>query len=102
MAKSYLEFETTRVNYNLPTKLVERVKEYSRNNGVPITYGVVQLLNKGLENDTIMNYLPQLSKLTEILEEVKNNDREEKLKGFATNDINNIDLISRNYSERDN
>lgn len=67
MAKSF-DYEITRVNYNLPTKLVERVKEYSREMGVPITYGVVLLLNKGLENSTILEQLP---KVTQFIEEYK-------------------------------
>ena len=62
MANKTLDFQTTRVNYNLPTKLVERVKEYSKDMGVPMTYGVVLLLNQGLANATVLNELPKLNK----------------------------------------
>lgn len=69
MANQFREYDTTRVNYNLPTKLVERVKEYSRFMGIPITQAVVLLLNKGLENNTMLEQLP---KLTQFLEDYKN------------------------------
>ena len=73
MTKIGVGFETTRCNYNLPTKLVERVKQYSKDNGVPITYGVVQLLNKGLENDLILKYIPQLIELAKQLDKKEKN-----------------------------
>ena len=68
MTKIGVDSETTRCNYNLITKLVERVKQYSKENGVPITYGVVQLLNKGLESDLILKYIPQLIELAKELD----------------------------------
>ena len=61
MANKQLDFQTTRVNYNLPTKLVNRVKEYSREMGVPTTYGVVLLLTNGLNNYTTLRELPKIN-----------------------------------------
>ena len=62
MANKALDFQTTRVNYNLPTKLVEKVKEYSREMGVPTTYGVVLLLQTGLNNYTTLKELPKINR----------------------------------------
>lgn len=78
MTKIGVEFETTRVNYNLPSKLVERVKEYSREMGVPITYGVVLLLNKGLENSTMLEQLPKVTKFIEDYQDGKFSDIKDK------------------------
>lgn len=63
MAKSKVDYELTRVNYYLPSKLVERVKQYSNNLGVPMTQGVVLLLTKALDNENILEQLPMLSEL---------------------------------------
>lgn len=68
MANLGVDFETTRVNYNLPTKLVNRVKEYAREMGVPITYGVVLLLNKGLDSEKTLN---AMTKINEMYEDYK-------------------------------
>lgn len=76
MAKSF-DYEITRVNYNLPTKLVERVKEYSKEMGVPITYGVVLLLNKGLENSTMLEQLPKITKFIDDYKDGKFSDIKE-------------------------
>jgi hypothetical protein len=62
MANKQLDFQTTRVNYNLPTKLVNKVKEYSKEMGVPTTYGVVLLLTTGLNNYTTLRELPKINK----------------------------------------
>lgn len=63
MAKSKVDYELTRVNYYLPSKLVERVKQYSNSLGVPMTQGVVLLLTKALDNENILEQLPMLSEL---------------------------------------
>ena len=63
MAKSKVDYELTRVNYYLPSKLVKRVKQYSNNLGVPMTQGVVLLLTKALDNENILEQLPMLSEL---------------------------------------
>lgn len=63
MANLKKNYELTRVNYMLPTKLVERVKEYSYTLGVPMTQGVVLLLTKALDNENILEQLPMLLEL---------------------------------------
>lgn len=68
MAKSKVDYELTRVNYYLPSKLVERVKEYSNSLGVPMTQGVVLLLTKALDNNDVMTELP---KVMEFIQDYK-------------------------------
>ena len=63
MAKTKVVYELTRVNYRLPSKLVERVKQYSNDLGVPMTQGVVLLLTKALDNDYILYQLPMIMEL---------------------------------------
>lgn len=63
MSKSKTNYELTRVNYYLPSKLVERVKQYSNDLGVPMTQGVVLLLTKALDNENILEQLPMLLEL---------------------------------------
>ena len=68
MAKSKVDYELTRVNYYLPSKLVERVKQYSNSLGVPMTQGVVLLLTKSLDNNDVMIELP---KVMEFIQDYK-------------------------------
>lgn len=68
MANLKKNYELTRVNYMLPTKLVERVKEYSYTLGVPMTQGVVLLLTKALDNNDVMTELP---KVMEFIQDYK-------------------------------
>lgn len=49
MATYKKEIELTRVNVNLPTNLVERVKEYSNKMGLTTTSAYIVLLNNGLD-----------------------------------------------------
>lgn len=63
MAKTKVVYSLTRVNYRLPSKLVERVKQYSIDLGVPMTQGVVLLLTKALDNENILEQLPMLLEL---------------------------------------
>lgn len=69
MSKIDRKIELTRVNVNLPTSLVNRVKSYSFELGIPATQGYVLLLTKALDNDDVIRYLP---KLLELYEESKN------------------------------
>lgn len=63
MAKTKVVYELTRVNYRLPSKLVERVKQYSIDLGIPMTQGVVLLLTKALDNVNILEQVPMLLEL---------------------------------------
>lgn len=63
MSKTKVVYELTRVNYRLPSKLVERLKQYSNDLGIPMTQGVVLLLTKALDNENILEQLPMLLEL---------------------------------------
>lgn len=69
MSKIDRKIELTRVNVNLPTSLVNRVKSYSLELGIPATQGYVLLLTKALDNEDVIRHLP---KLLELYEESKN------------------------------
>lgn len=79
MAKTKVDYELTRVNYRLPSKLVERLKQYSNDLGVPMTQGVVLLLTKALDNENILEQLPMLLEL---------------YKEFKSKELENSDEIS--------
>lgn len=79
MAKTKVVYELTRVNYRLPSKLVERVKQYSIDLGIPMTQGVVLLLTKALDNENILEQLPILLEL---------------YKEFKSKELENSDEIS--------
>ena len=49
-----------RVNMNLPVKLVNRVKNYARANGLPNTQAYVILLNNALKENTMLENMPSL------------------------------------------
>lgn len=80
MAKSKVDYELTRVNYYLPSKLVERVKQYSNSLGVPMTQGVVLLLTKALDNNDVMTELPKVMEFMQCykdgkFKELENSDK---------------------------
>lgn len=79
MPKTKVVYELTRVNYRLPSKLVERVKQYSNDLGVPMTQGVVLLLTKSLDNENVLEQLPMLLEL---------------YKEFKSKELENSDEIS--------
>lgn len=79
MAKTKVVYELTRVNFRLPSKLVERLKQYSTDLGVPMTQGVVLLLTKALHNENILEQLPMLLEL---------------YKEFKSKELENSDEIS--------
>lgn len=53
-------FKYTRVNINIPTTLVERVKAYADSLGMPYTQTYVLLLNQALNNASVIEQLPEL------------------------------------------
>ncbi len=65
MTKIGVDYETERVNFNIPKKLMNKVREYSKEEGIPITYGLQQLLKKGLELDTSLLALQQFNRFIE-------------------------------------
>lgn len=73
MPKLEKDLKLTRVNVNLPTPLVEKVKDYSIKLGVPTTQGIVLLLTKALDNENILEQMPNIYKMYEELKEFKDN-----------------------------
>ena len=69
--------ELTRVNINLPSDVVSRVKEYADYLGLPITQTYVVLINFGLEQKELIKNLPPFLKLISDINEnpeLKNNN----------------------------
>ena len=64
-----------RVNMNLPTKIVDEVKRYADELGLPITQAYTMLLNQALEQKEMMKNMPQIinsmSNIKELAEELK-------------------------------
>ena len=60
MATYKKEIELTRVNVNLPTNLVERVKKYAIDMGLTTTSAYITLLNNGLDEKNTIDFLSQL------------------------------------------
>lgn len=71
MANYKKNIELTRVNINLPTNLVERVKEYALKMGLNTTNAYVVLLNNGLDQKRTIDFL---GKLIENLPENKDTE----------------------------
>lgn len=49
-----------RVNINLPSHIVDRVKEYADNLGINVTSAYIVLLNQALEQKDMLSNLPTL------------------------------------------
>lgn len=87
--------ELVRVNMNLPSNIVNQVKEYADNLGINVTSAYIILLNQALEQKNMIVQLPtllnilsglnvsaqQLQDAQELLDEVvqKENGKEEKM-----------------------
>ena len=71
MPKFEKELKLTRVNVNLPTPLVEKVKAYSLKAGIPTTQGYIQLLTKSLDYLDALEYLPVVSELIKQMKSEK-------------------------------
>lgn len=69
--------DITRVNMNLPTKIVLQVKEYAEELGLPITQAYTVLLNQSLEQKDMLKNMPQIlnsmANLKDIVNELKSN-----------------------------
>ena len=67
--------ELTRVNMHLPSKLVERVKEYAESLGLPYTQAYTVLLDLALQQKDAINQLPtligQIDKLQKLNDDMK-------------------------------
>lgn len=74
MTKSKVEL--SRVNMNLPTSLVDRVKAYSLSRGVNLTSSYAMLLNIALTTTYLLDELPELLNLYSLM--TSNLSEEEK------------------------
>lgn len=54
--------DITRVNMNLPTQMVSKVREYAEELGLPVTQAYTVLLNKALDYDEMVKTMPLLIK----------------------------------------
>lgn len=64
--------DITRVNMNLPTKIVVQVKEYADELGLPITQAYTMLLNQALEQKDMLKNMPQILNSMANLKEIAN------------------------------
>lgn len=62
--------DITRVNMNLPTKIVLQVKEYASELGLPITHAYTVLLNQSLEQKDMLKNIPQILSSMDDLKDV--------------------------------
>jgi len=60
MANAKRETELVRVNFNLPLKFQEQVKDYSNELGISIAATYTLLIQKGLEQKETIEQLPKL------------------------------------------
>lgn len=67
-------YETTKLTINIPTKLKDRVWEYSNEIGLPMTQTFVLLLNQALDNKDVLNNLPSVVKAIYDLKEIQYNE----------------------------
>lgn len=62
-----INVNVSRVNMNLPTKIVEDVKEYAEELGLPVTQAYTMLLNQALEQKDLLKNMPKiLNTITEL------------------------------------
>lgn len=64
--------DITRVNMNLPTKIVEQVKAYADELGLPVTQAYTMLLNQALEQKDMMKNMPQILNSIVTLKDLAN------------------------------
>lgn len=66
--------ELTRVNINLPTNIVEKVKDYADNLGINTTSAYIVLLNQALEYKDSISYLNTIIELSQKIENQQKKD----------------------------
>lgn len=69
----------TRVNMNLPTKLVEEVKTFAEDLGLPTTQAYTVLINYALEYKEMLNTMPQLLNAVNDLKVMYDNEKQKEL-----------------------
>ncbi len=62
MAMKKSKIEMKRINMNIPVSLYDKVCDYAENLGINTTSAFIVLLNQSLNNDSMMNLLPDMFK----------------------------------------
>lgn len=62
--------DITRVNMNLPTQMVTKVKEYADSLGLPVTQAYTVLINMALEQKDLIRLMPDILKGVSDLKDV--------------------------------
>lgn len=70
--------QLTRVNMNLPSKLVERIREYAESLGLPLTQAYTVLLNQALEQKDVIAQLPDVLNGIALLQKLNESDSNNK------------------------
>ena len=52
--------DLVRVNINIPVNVLERVKAYANEIGIPVTQAYIVLINSGLEQRELVSKMPKL------------------------------------------
>ena len=55
-----INVNVSRVNMNLPTKIVEEVKAYAEELGLPVTQAYTMLLNQALKQKGLIKNMPKI------------------------------------------
>ena len=67
--------DITRVNMNLPTQMVTKVKEYADSLGLPVTQAYTVLINMALEQKDMIKLMPELLKGVSDLKELADSQK---------------------------
>lgn len=67
--------DITRVNMNLPTQMVTKVKEYADSLGLPITQAYTVLISMALERKDMIKAMPELLKGVSNLKELADSQK---------------------------
>lgn len=67
--------DITRVNMNLPTSIVNKVKLYADELGLPITQAYTVLINIALDQKDILKQMPQLIKSIDDLKAISEDNK---------------------------
>ncbi len=65
--------ELRRVNFNIPSSLYDKVKNYADSLGLPMTYAYIVLLNSAMEQKDALSQMPTL---IEMVSEKMKKDKE--------------------------
>lgn len=76
MANVKKKTDFTRVSINLPTYLVNKVKDYADSVGVNATTGYIMLLNNALDQKATLTTLPEVFKIYDEIKKILPNEND--------------------------